>query len=76
MRVTLLSHNWKADFIDATKHIRLTKPSAGYTRQIFLRYDGQLRRIDKHGNQLNDTINPLAPETRRELLAACRERWG
>jgi len=75
MRVTLLSHNWKADFIDQKKWAVLTKPGHNNIRRVYLRFDGRLRRIDRHGNLVADTINPLAPETRRELLAACRERW-
>ena len=76
MKPMIIPFGWHAQFGDDDKHVTLSKPGASYTRVVYLRYDGQLRRIDKHGNQLNDTINPLAPETRRELLAACRERWG
>jgi len=71
----ILPHNWRAKFRDADQRVQLTKPGHNNIRRVYLRFDGQLRRIDKHGNQLNDTINPLAPETRRELLAACKERW-
>ena len=71
----ILPHNWKATFIDAHQRIVLTKPGQNHLRRIHLKFEGLLRRTDKHGNPSNDMINPLAPETRTELLAACRERW-
>ena len=73
----MLPHGWYARFYDATRRVMLTKPGRNQSRKIHLRFDAfGLRRIDRHGNPLNDTINPIAQETRGELLVACRERWG
>jgi len=54
----------------------LSKPGYRQPRRVYLKFDAfGLRRIDKHGNYCNDDICPIAPETKDEVLAMCRERW-
>jgi hypothetical protein len=77
-----LPHGWKATFIDADQRIVLTKPGQNSIRRIYLSYRGQvgtqglLKRVDAQGNISNDNINPIAPETRAQLVTVCRERWA
>jgi hypothetical protein len=71
------TNNWRATFIDATHQAVLTKPGRNQTRRIYLRYAPPfMKRIDCNGAPIQDSINPVSDETRGEILAACRERWG
>ena len=73
----MIPHGWRAAFIDSTRRVVLSKPGYRQPRRVYLKFDAfGMRRIDKHGNYCNDDICPIAPETKDEVLAMCRERWG
>jgi hypothetical protein len=74
----ILSFGWTATFLDARRRIVLSKPGTSNTRRLYMEYKPPfVRRIDpKSGVALVDTFNRLPMQTHKQLVTACRERWG
>jgi hypothetical protein len=73
-----LNHGWNATMVDGSKRVLLTKPGIKARRTLCMQWEPPfLRRVDPvSGVTIVDTFDRLPPDTRSDLVAVCKARWG